>query len=336
MKILRSVVSLLSVLVLAAILFSMSSQSVLAAQLTRATVRYDRMQANTPSNVYVTFIPVTGATVAKVKLIFGSAVVGAGVSVSVTNLDTGVSTLPGTLVAARTGTSEVDITGVTALSVGQTYGFNINIGISTPASPGSAFDIVKTTTSGDALIDQTTVAVQYLSSDQVVITANVPSTFNFSITGTTDAFTGNLSSGSVVSTIGVGVSVSTNAAKGWTGWIKSANAALSSATTGESIGTTGVVGGSTVTCTSGSDCYILDVGVTAGTGSGSLTAATSYAGNGTTSGGAFSTSLQPFVFRTGKTNNDTVWLKAHVAMIATKAAGSDYTDTWTIVGAGNF
>lgn len=316
-------------------LFFSLSKEIWAAPFTQATVRYDRMKASTPTSLQVIIVPTTVGTEAKIKIIFGSAVVGANSTVvTVTNVGT-ASTLPGTLTAARVGTSQIDISGVADLTVGTTYAFNIGQGVSTPAA-GTAFDIVRSTTAGDATIDQTTVASRYITDDQVVITANVPPTFTFALTGNTDVFTGDLTSGSVVSTLGIGVSVSTNAAKGWTGWIKSANIALSSATTGETIPTTGTVNNSPDTCSPGTDCYVLDVGVTAGTGTGTLAAADEYAGNGTTSGGTLSSVFQPFALRTGKTINDTVWLKARVAMIATKAAGSDYTDTWTIVGAGNF
>ena len=196
--------------------------------------------------------------------------------------------------------------------------------------------MVSTLTSGDAVIDTTTVTSRVITNDQVVITANVPPTFTFVLSGNTDAFTTDLSGGAVSTTGGISVAVTTNAAKGWTGWIKSLNASLSSVTTGESIGTSGTINGTAETCNVGTDCYMLDVGVTSGTGSGSLSADGEYGGNGTTTGGTFSSTYQPFATRTGKTNGDTVWLKAHATMVATKAAGADYTDTWTIVGAGNF
>lgn len=317
-------------------LFFVVKTSVLAAPFTRATIRYDRMAQSTLSTLQVTIVPATVGTEAKVKLIFASATVGSSLAVTTTNLDTGVTLLPGTLVAARVGTSEIDITGVTDLTVGTTYGFNISPGVTTPAA-GTANDIVRSTTSGDVTIDETTVASRWITNDQIVITAIVPPSFTFTISGNTDVFTTNLSSTAISTTNGRTISATTNAAKGWTGWVKSANAALTSATTGESIGTTGVVGGAVVPCALGTDCYILDVGISAtGTGSGALTVATSYAGVGTTDGGALSTTFQPFVYRTGKTNGDYLLLYARAGMIATKAAATDYTDTLTVVGAGNF
>ena len=201
---------------------------------------------------------------------------------------------------------------------------------------GTTTDTIQSLTAGDVVIDLAKIASRYITDDQVVITANVPPTFNFALTGNTDAFTTDLSAGAVSTTTGIGLSVSTNAAKGWTGWIKSTNAALTSVTTTESIGTSGTLNAAPETCNVATDCYVLSVGVTSGTGAGSLTADAEYAGNGTTTGGTFSTAYQPFASRTGKTNGDVIWFKALATMIATKAAGSDYTDTWTIIGAGNF
>lgn len=322
------------------VLALVSAKPVLAGQFIRATMRYDRMQQNKSSGVQVIIVPATVGVETKVKLVFAAGTtVGAGQTVSITNIPTGSTALPGTLTAVGSGTSIV-VSGVTDLTVGTTYAFNIpisgtGIGVSTPAS-GATNDTIMTLDAGSSAVDSTIVASRFIDSDQVVITANVPPTFTFTISGTTDTFTTNLSSGSVSSTNGISVAVGTNAAKGWTGWIKSLNSALSSVTTGESIGTTGTINATPDTCQNATDCYVLDVGVTAGTGAGSLTADAEYAGNGTTSGGTFSSIFQPFASRTGKTNGDTVWLKVHATMVATKAAGSDYTDTWTIVGAGNF
>lgn len=326
------------VLFFATFLFLSSASGVLAANFSMARIRYDRMKASTPTSLQVTLVPATALTENKLLLVFGSAIVGTGQSVTVTNLPVGTSALPGTLTAVGAGTS-IMVSGVTELTVGTTYAFNIalagtGIGVSTPAA-STTTDTVTTLTAASSVIDSSRVQARYVTEDQVVITANVPPTFNFVFSGNTDSFTTDLSSGSVVTTYGIGLTVSTNAAKGWTGWIKS-TAALTSITTGENIGTTGSVDGATSTCVVGTDCYILDVGVSSGTGSGTLTADAEYAGNGTTSGGTFSTIFQPFASRNGKTGGDMITLKAHTSMLATKAAGSDYTDTWTIIGAGNF
>jgi hypothetical protein len=306
-----------------------------AAQLTRATMRYDRIKQNNPSTLQVTLVPQSSGTVNQIRLVFGSTTLGNNVSqtVTVTNIPSGSIALPGTLVALGSGNSIV-VSGVTALTIGTTYSFNIATGVTTP-SGATSIDTVMTVNAG-APVDQTTVLSRFITNDQVVITANVPPTFTFVLSGNTDVFTTDLSGGAVSTTNGVSVVVTTNAAKGWTGWVKSANVGLNSVTTGENIGTSGTVNATPETCVAGTDCYVLDVGVTSGSGGCSTTADAEYAGNNTTSGGTLSTTFQPFTNRVCKTPGDTIWLKAHATMIATKAAGNDYTDTLTIVGAGNF
>jgi hypothetical protein len=237
---------------------------------------------------------------------------------------------------ASGGTTMV-ITGMSALTVGTTYAFNIGTGISTPATAGQILDTIATQTSGHVVIDSTTIASRFITNDQIVITGNVPPSFTFSLSGNTDSFTTDLGSSAVVSTSGRTVSVTTNASKGWIGWVKSSNAALTSVTSGESVATSGTIDGATSTCSGGTDCYVLDADkTTTGTGSGALTIAGEYDGSDTSSGGTLSASLTPFVTRTGKTNGDVITLIARASIVATKAAANDYTDTLTVIGAGNF
>lgn len=315
-------------------LFALTASETLAANFLFARVRYDRMKAGAGSTIQVTIVPTTVATETQIKVIFGSATFGPGNTlVSTTNLPANAIALPGIgTTAVISGTSMV--VNCTDLTVGTTYAFNFAVGVTVPGA-GTATDTIQSLVSS-TVTDQTRVTSRYISDDQVVITANVPPTFSFILSGNTDAFTTDLGASAVSLTYGIGLSVATNAARGWTGWIKSSNAALSSATTGETIPTVGTVNGTTDTCTGGADCYNLSVSVSAGTGAGSLAADTEYAGNMTTTGGTFSTIYQPFASRTGKTTGDTVLFKALASILATKAAGSDYTDTWTIVGAGNF
>ena len=324
----------LRVFVFTVTVFLLSASETLAANLSFARIRYDRMKASTSTTLQITLVPTSVGSEAKILINFGSATLSAGQSATTASIPAGTVGLPGTLTAVGSGTSIV-VSGVTDLTVGTTYAFNLTVGVTNPTA-GTVTDTLMTRTSGDATIDSASVQARYISDDQVVITANVPPTFNFIFSGNTDAFTSDLGVSAVSLTRGIGISVSTNAARGWTGWIKSSNISLSSVTTGETIPTSGTVDGATSTCSGGTDCYVLSVGVTSGTGSGSLSADPEYAGNGTTTGGTFSTTYQPFASRTGKTSGDVIWFKALSSIIATKAAGADYTDTWTIVGAGNF
>jgi len=325
--------SLFFILVLS--FFYIGASRAMAAQFSQATIRYDRMMTGKPTSLLVILVPATVGTEAKIKLVFPGALNMTAVPTAVgVTQPGGIIAMPGSLVVAGSGTSMM-VTGLTDLTVGTSYAMTISVGFTTPAA-GAYSDSVTTLTSGDAVIDSTTVTSRVITNDQVVITANVPPTFTFILTGNTDAFTTDLSSGSVVSTYGIGLTVSTNAPRGWTGWVKSANAALSSVSTGETIPTVGSTEGSVSTCTAGTDCYVLSVGVTKGSGAGTLTANPEYAGNGTSTGGTLSKEYYPFASQTKKVSNDLIVFKALVAIVGDKAAGSDYTDTWTIVGAGNF
>ena len=324
-----------AVLVLIIGLFFVSAGEVSAARFTNAVIRYNRMMTGVGTTVQVIFTPTTVGSEAKVRLVFESATPGAVPVVDVTNIGTGVTALPGTLAVTKVGDSSFVVTGVTDLTVGAKYAFNV-ANVTNPAA-GDYQDQVATLTSGDAVIDSSIVTTRIITNDQVVITANVPPTFSFSLSANLDAFTLDLDSAAVRVTSGIGVSIATNAAKGWIGWIKSANSALSSITTGESIATSGTVDGTPSTCSAGSDCYVVDANITtSGTGAGSLTIDPEYNGVAASSGGALGSVLVPFASRSGKTNGDLITLLSYASITAGKAAGNDYTDTWTVVGAGNF
>jgi len=304
---------------------------------TQAYMRADRMKASTATNILVVFTPATVGTEAKVKVTFASGyTVGASPTVNTSNLPSGVTALPGTLSAAGSG-QVVTVSGVTDLTVGTSYGFNIATGITNPAA-GSYVNTITTTTSADATIDTSNVATYVISDDQIVLTATVPPTFTFTLSGNSDTFTSNLSPSSVVSTNGKTVTVGTNAAKGWIAWVKSANAGLSSATTGATISTTGTVDGTPSTLSPGSNGYVLDVDLTtdSAVGTGTVTIDPEYNGLTTSAGGTLSTSLQKIASSNGTTDGDVITLIARATISAVTAAATDYTDTLTVVGAGNF
>jgi len=307
-----------------------------AANFSTAWLRYDRMKAETLSSLQVLFVPATAGTEDRVVIVFASATVGSSQAVTVTNLPTGTTALPGTLVAAGGGTS-IAITGVDDLDVGSTYAFNLSVGVSTPAA-GSAQDTLSTRSDATTVIDSTSVTSRYITNDQIVITAVVPPTFNFVLSGNTDVFTGNLDSGTTSVTGGNTVTVSTNASKGWIAWVKSANVSLSSATTGETIPTTGSVDGSPSTLSAGSNGYLLDVDLTTdhASGTGSVTIAPEYNGTDVDEGGTLSSTFQQIATADGTTAGDVITLIERAAISAIMSAASDYTDTLTVIGAGAF
>lgn len=325
---------------LAILTFFSMSQAAFAAQLTNAYIRYDRIKASTATPVLVVVKPTTVASEGKIKVTFASgttvAPTGAGLTVGTSNLPTGVTAVPGTLTIASSS-QDVTISGVTDMSVGTLYGVYITAGITT-ASAGEYQDIVYTQTGASAAIDQANVASRFISDDQIVISATVPSSFNFVLGANSTAFTTNLDSASIVSTTGVTATITTNAAHGWIAWVKSNNAALSSATAGVSIATAGTVDAAPSTLSNGVNGYVLDVDLTTdnGSGTGAVTIDPEYNGTTTSQGGTLSTSFQPIASCTGTTAGDVLTLIGRAAITTYQAAATDYTDTLTVVGAGNF
>ena len=204
---------------------------------------------------------------------------------------------------------------------------------------------VTTRTTSSETIDSGYYATSIISNDQIVVTATVPSTFTFSLSGNTDTFTTNLGT-TTVSTSGRTATVATNAASGWVAWVKSTNAALNSVSTGATIATAGSVDNTPSDLASVTG-YVLDVNYTdSATGTGTVTQAANfgqeYAGGnnsdtvGGTAGGALSTSFQPIAASSGTTDGDSLVLVERAKISAVQAAATDYTDTLTVVAAGRF
>ncbi len=320
------------------LLFFVFTSSAQAAQFAQTTVRFDRMKTNSPSSLQVLFVPVTTATEGIIYLSLPTGItIGASIGITNDNLPSGSTQLPGTIVATKIGQT-ISITGMTDLAVGTTYVFNVlSNGISTPAGAGQLVGRLTTLTGSSAAIDAGAFASYFITNDQIVITASVAPIFTFTLSGNTDVFLSQLSGSTVAATNGNTVTAGTNANKGWTGWVKSSYVALRSVGTGESIGTAGTLDNAPSTCANGTDCYVLDADlVTSGTGTGTLTIRPEYNGTGAAQGGTLSTIFQPFAGRNGKTGGDIVRLIARAAVNNTRAAGDDYTDTLTVVGAGNF
>jgi hypothetical protein len=192
---------------------------------------------------------------------------------------------------------------------------------------------------GPATLDSTVVAVDITTTnaDQVTVTATVGSSFNFALNSNSLSL-GALTTGSV-STGNVTVDIDSNAENGWIAWMRSEGAAatLASASTGDSIASTGTVNGAVETATAGTENYIVDVaGAQGGSSNGSLTIGAEYDGNGTTTGGTLDTTYQQIAQSTGQALNDTLTLTAIAAISTLTQAATDYTDTWEVIGAGNF
>ena len=325
--------------------FFLFTGTVHAAQLTEAYLRLNRLSASTNTGGTVCAkVATTGSTDATIKVTFPTGFTVDSTpgnwTVTTTNLPDGSSAMPG--ISTATAVSGQDVTfPISDISSGATlYCFNFT-GTSTLTTGTAGNDktgVITVQASGPTEIDSGNYATAIVSNDQVVINATVPATFSFAL-GTNTQSLGTLSTGSVTSGSGVSVTLGTNAGNGWLGWVLSANQALDSATTGDSIATAGTVDDSPSTLSSGSEGYVLDADLTtdSGTaGTGAVTIDAEYNGTTTSQGGTLSSTFTEFATADGPTDGDVITLIPRVAISGLTQAATDYTDTLTIVAAGNF
>ena len=331
------------IILLAIVVLSITNQFALvnkasAASLSLASLRLDRMAISTPTNVLVSFTPNNITNVAKLAITFAAGyTVSASPTILTTGLPAGYTAVPGTLTVGGSA-QVVTIGGITTLTTATKYGVYIATGITTPASIGTNLDTITTQTSGAAVVESTQIADRIVTNDQIVVTATVPPTFNFTLSANTDTFASPLSTGSVATSNGFTTTIVTNDANGWIAWVKDSNQGLTSPTASKTIATTGSVTGTPKTLTAGTEGYLLEAtytthSVTAGAGSGTL--AGEYNG-GANQGGTASATLQPYATSTGPTDGDVVTLQERAAISGLTKAAGDYTDTLTVIGAGNF
>lgn len=316
-----------------------------ASGLTQAYVRLDRLTDGSTTGGTVCAKSTTASVETTVKVTFptGFATVdtAANWTVTTTDLPSGATAWIG--IGTASAASGQDVTFPSGdMVVGTLYCFNFT-GTSTLTNASAANDLVGTITTqlaGPTTIDSSSYALSIITNDQIVVSATVPSTFSFALSGNTDAFTTNLST-SIVSTSGRTVTIATNAAAGWVAWVKSANAALDSASTGASIATAGTVNDTPEDLDSVTG-YVLDVDITtdSATGTGAVQQnagyGDEYAGADATQGGSLSTTFQPIAEATGTTDGDVLTLTERAKISAVQAAATDYTDTLTVVAAGRF
>lgn len=331
-----------------------------AANLTLAMVRPDRLAASTATGGIICAKSTTVDVETLVKITFptGFATVDTPANWVVDNagIPTDSTFWIGMTsgVTAASAASGQDVTFPSGdMVVGTLYCFHFT-GTSTLTTHGTPNNdytgTITTQKAGPTDIDTSSYALSIISNDQIAITATVPSTFTFALgdgsdpdgLANTDSFTTNLST-TTASTYGGTVTIATNAAAGWVAWVKSANAGLSSVSTGASIATASTVNNNdtdlAVDVTSG---YVLDVNITtdSGTGTGAVSQAADYGqeydGLNVTSGGTLSTTFQPIAAASGTTDGDVLTLIERARITAVQAAATDYTDTLTVVAAGRF
>ncbi len=316
-----------------------------AANFQQAYLRLDRVKAATTTSGMVCAKPATAQTEASVQVTFPTGFTVNGTAgnwtVTTTDLPSGATAWLGIGTATAVSSQTVTFPS-TDLVVGTLYCFNFSgtTTLTTSSAGNSKSGTITTRTSAPATIDSSSYAVSVITDDQIVVSAVVPPIFTYSLSGSTDSFTADLST-TTTSTSGKTTTIATNAPNGWIQWIKSTNAALTSPSTSASIASAGSIDNSPTDLASTTG-YVLDVDVTtdSATGSGTVSQAAGfgaeYNGTNVTSGGTLSTIFQPIAASSGTTDGDVLTLTERAKVTAVQAAATDYTDTLTVVAAGRF
>lgn len=337
-----SIYSLSAVLMFAAVALAIRPGVAHAGSLSSVTVRFDRLQTSQGTTGTVCAKPsAAGPTEASVQVVFptGYTLGAAGTfTVSTTNLSwpsggtawTGIGTA--TNVTSQTVTfPSGDLASSTTL-----YCFNwtntaaVQVKSSASSSNSGA---VTTRDSVPATIDSGSYSTQSVTGDQVTVTATVPQSFSFALTGTTDAL-GNLTTGSVTtSPTPSTVTVNTNAATGWLIWAQDANGGLKSNSANHTIAETTAGAASTISVGNENTNFGLTSSQTGGTG---VIVLGNYDGTTAAHGGGLDATLRTVASSNGTANNAVLTLKNNVGIASTTQAASDYTDVITVAGAGMF
>lgn len=257
-------------------------------------------------------------------------------TVTTTNLPTGASAWPSIATATSvSGGSVIFPSGDLTASTQYCFNFASSSTLSTPTGANTNLTgMIQTQTSGGTAIDTVNFALANVASnnDQIAVTASVAATFSFSLSANTAALS-TLSTSTATSATAITATASTNAQNGWIAWIKSANAALNSASTGDSVASgTYQTGSGNITDLASSGGYVVD----GQTGTGTPTIATEYAGNGTTSGGNLATTYKQIASKSSPASGNTFTMAVRARASATNKAATDYTDTLTVTAAGQF
>lgn len=334
-----------------------------AASLTQAGVRLGRLGINAGSggssdgnDLFVTFKLATTTNVTKVDIVLptGFTVTTGTPTVGTTGFPATPSATvpPGTLTAAATaGSKDIMVSGLTTASLNTTtlYGFTIPAGsVTNPGTAGQYMTTVCTeTSSGTAgcasnTVDTASVPVYIYGAsangDQVTVNASVAGNFSFALSSNSDTIP-KMDPTAIQTSTGITMTVSTNSPLGYTAYVKSKNGALTSATNPSTPISTGTFNASPDSVTAGTTNYtFVPSTATAGTtNSGSIAYDGEYNVSDGTHGGAFNgTNYASFESRSGYTSGDQISLKERAAVANTIGAANDYTDTLTIVAAGNF
>jgi hypothetical protein len=351
----KSKKSLFAALVL---LFSFMTPALASAtQLTQAGIRLGRLGngASTGNDLFVSFkLNSTPTSVAKITVTFPAGFTIATGTPSVVTTGSpntpATSTPPGTLTAAATGSGAgaggtIVVSGLTSASLNNSslYGFTVATGtITNPTTPGQYNPTVESDTAGGSPIDVTTTPTYIYGAsanqDQVTVNASVAPNFTFQLSANSDTIP-QVDSSTVKTSGGITMTVATDSPLGYTAYVKSAQGSLTSATNPGTPIATGTFDGTPDSFPAGATKYgfVPSTGAACSTCTGSISYDGEYNGiTGSTAGAFNSTNFASFVSRSGYTNSDQITLKERVTVANTVGYANDYTDTLTIVAAGNF
>jgi hypothetical protein len=356
-KMVKNKKSLLAALVM---VFSLMAPGLVSAtpKFNQAGIRLGRLSegGSTGNDLLVTFkLNTTPTSVAKIAITFPTGFTIATGTPAVTtstptNTTPAYTATPGTLTAVATGGGAgtggtIVVSGLTSASLTNStlYGFTVATGtITNPTTPGQYTPFVESQDSGSTVLDHTDTPTSIYGAspnqDQVTVTASVAANFVFSLSANADTIP-QVDSSVVSTSSGVTMTVATDSPLGYTAYVKSKNAALTSATSPGTPITTGTFDGTADSFPAGATKYgfVPSTGTACSTCTGTLTYDSEYTGLDASHAGAFnSTNFASFVSRNGYTGGDQVTLKERVTVANTVGYANDYTDTLTIVAAGNY
>jgi hypothetical protein len=300
------------------------------------------MKISSPTTGTVCAKAATASTEATVQVTFPtsytvSATAGNWV-VSTTNLawPAGASAWPG-IATATAAAGQVVTFPSTDLTVGTLYCFNWTntaaLSIKSSASSSNGGTVV-TRDSGLATIDSGSYSTASVTDDQIAVSASVPQTFSFALSGNSDAL-GSLTTASVVSSpTPRTATVNTNAKNGWYVWASDSSTGLNSASASATIAST--TPGTNSTLVLGTEGYNTGATSTQTGGTGAITIAAPFVGGLTGKGGGLDTTNRTVASSNGTANNAVLTLTNNAAIASTTASATDYADTITVTGAGLF
>lgn len=336
-----------------------------ASLLTQASVRLGRLGeaagsagAGDKNDLLVTFkLNTTPTNVAKIAITFptGFSITAGTPTPAVTgfpNTPASITAPPGSLTAVVTSSGAglggtIVVSGLTSASLNSStlYGFIIPAGsITNPSTAGPYTPTVASQNSGGTPID-TTITPTYITGatpnkDQITVSESVAPNFTFQLSANSDTVP-NVDSSTIQTSPGVTMTVGTNSPLGYTAYVRSSTGSLTSVVSPSTPITTGTFDASPDNVAAGSTKYgfFPSTGPACSSCNGTLTYDGEYniASADTTHSGAFNGSgFSSFVSRSGYSNADQILLKERVTVANTIGYANDYTDTLTIVAAGNY